>query len=45
MKTELVSEEELERIKTQIVASKVYEKDSVFYQAMQMGTLETVGLD
>jgi zinc protease len=45
LKTELVSEAELDRIKTRIVASKVYEQDSVFYQAMQMGTLETVGLD
>ena len=35
----------LERIKAQAVAEKVYEKDSVFYQAMQIGMLETVGLD
>ena len=42
---DLVSEEELKRIKAQLVASKVYEKDSIFYQAMQIGTLETVGLD
>jgi zinc protease len=40
-----VSEDELNRFKTQIIASKVYEKDSVFYQAMQIGTLATVGLD
>ena len=45
LKTELVSQEELDRIKAQVVASKVYEKDSIFYQAMQIGTLETVGLD
>ena len=45
VKDELVTEEELQRIKAQVVASKVYEKDSVFYQAMQIGTLETVGLD
>ncbi|MDH5325452.1 MAG: insulinase family protein [Gammaproteobacteria bacterium] len=45
LKTEPVTAEELQRIKTQVVASKVYEKDSVFYQAMQIGTLETVGLD
>jgi zinc protease len=42
---ELVNEDELKRIKAQVVASKVYEKDSIFYQAMQIGTLETVGLD
>ena len=45
LKTELVSEDELARIKAQVVASKVFEKDSTFYQAMQIGTLETVGLD
>jgi len=45
IKTERVSQAELDRIKAQVVASKVYEKDSVFYQAMQMGTLATVGLD
>lgn len=44
LKNEPVSEQELERIKAQVVASDVYEKDSVFYQAMQMGILETVGL-
>ena len=44
LKTELVSAEELARIKAQVVAHKVYEQDSVFYQAMQMGMLETIGL-
>jgi zinc protease len=42
---QLVTEDELKRIKAQVVASKVYEKDSSFYSAMQIGTLETVGLD
>lgn len=41
----LVSEEELARIKAQVTAAKVYELDSIFYQAMQLGMLETVGLD
>jgi len=45
VKTELVSAKELDRIKAQAIAEKVYEKDSVFYQAMQIGMLETVGLD
>lgn len=45
VKVELVSAKELERIKAQTIAEKVYEKDSVFYQAMQIGMLETVGLD
>lgn len=45
VKNELVDVKELERIKAQTIAEKVYEKDSVFYQAMQIGMLETVGLD
>ena len=45
VKNTLVSTAELERIKAQAIAEKVYEKDSVFYQAMQIGMLETVGLD
>lgn len=45
IKNEPVEQKELERIKAQVVAGKVYEKDSVFYQAMQIGMLETVGLD
>ncbi len=39
-----VSDEELERVKAQIRADKVFEQDSIFYQAMQIGMLETVGL-
>jgi len=44
-KTQPVSADELARIKAQVTASKVYELDSVFYQAMQIGVMETVGLD
>ena len=44
LKTTLVTEKELQRIKAQVVASNVYEKDSIFYQAMSIGILETVGL-
>jgi zinc protease len=44
-KTELVTDGEMERVRNQIIASKVFEKDSVFYQAMLIGQLETVGLD
>jgi zinc protease len=39
-----VSTEELERVKAQMRADKVFEQDSIFYQAMQIGMLETVGL-
>ena len=45
VKTELVNDDELSRIKAQVVTSKVYELDSIFYQAMKIGTLETIGLD
>ncbi len=44
VKKNLVSDKELASIKAQVVASNVYERDSIFYQAMQLGTLETVGL-
>ena len=43
-RNERVSDGELARVKAQVVASAVYERDSQFYQAMQIGTLETVGL-
>ncbi len=44
LKREPVSAAELARIKAQVTAAKVYEQDSVFYQAMQIGMAETVGL-
>ena len=40
----LVDENEMERVKAQVVSSDVYERDSIFYQAMILGILETVGL-
>jgi zinc protease len=42
---EPIAPAELERVKAQVAASNVFMRDSMFYQAMQMGTLETVGLD
>jgi len=45
LKNEPVSQAELEKVINQVVASRVYELDSVFYQAMQIGLLETIGLD
>lgn len=39
-----VSEEELKRVKAQITAAEVYKRDSVFYQAMQIGQMESIGL-
>lgn len=45
VREEPVTAAELERVKAQVVAGNVYERDSLFYQAMQIGILETVGLD
>ncbi len=45
LKEEPVSKQELDRIKSQVVASDVFERDSIFYQGMKIGQLETVGLD
>jgi zinc protease len=39
-----VNEEELRRVKAQVTASEVYKRDSLFYQAMQIGQLESIGL-
>jgi zinc protease len=39
-----VSEEELKRVKAQVTAGEVYKRDSVFYQAMQIGQMESIGL-
>ncbi len=40
-----VQADELERVKAQVVAAEVYQRDSVFYQAMRIGMLETIGLN
>jgi len=45
IKKEPASAEELNRVKAQVVASNVFSRDSVFYQAMQIGRLAAVGLD
>jgi zinc protease len=42
--TEGVTEEELQRVKSQAVAAHVYERDSMFYQAQQIGALHMAGL-
>ncbi|KTC64505.1 zinc protease (peptidase, M16 family) (plasmid) [Legionella adelaidensis] len=44
LKDEKVSNEELMRVKTQIIAQKIFERDSIFEQAMELGMLQTVGL-
>jgi zinc protease len=39
-----VTEEELARVKAQVVASQVFKRDSIFGQAMEIGQFETTGL-
>ena len=39
-----VSEQELQRVKTQLIASQVYKRDSIFGQAMEIGVMEMSGL-
>lgn len=40
-----VSETELNRVKAQVLAGQVFQQDSLFYQAMQIGEWTTAGLD
>ncbi|QMU62124.1 MAG: insulinase family protein [Gammaproteobacteria bacterium] len=40
----LVSDKELKRVKAQVIASEVYQQDSIQRQATVIGSLETVGL-
>ncbi|MDO9421816.1 MAG: pitrilysin family protein [Herminiimonas sp.] len=42
--TDGVSEAELKRVKTQLIAGQVYKRDSVFGQAMEIGAMEMSGL-
>jgi zinc protease len=44
LKQDGISEEELQRVKAQVIAADVYQRDSMFYQAMQIGMLEGTGL-
>ncbi len=38
-----VTEEELNRVKAQAIASRVYQRDSMFFQAQQIGWMEMIG--
>jgi zinc protease len=40
-----VTEEELARIKTQLIASQIYKRDSMMAQAMEIGGFEAVGFN
>ncbi len=44
LQEELVTAEELQRVIARVVAADVYQQDSMFYQGMRIGILETVGL-
>jgi len=44
IKRDGVTEEELQRVKAQVIAAQVYQRDSMFYQAMLIGEVETAGL-
>ena len=39
-----VSDDELQRVKAQLAAAQVYARDSVYYQALRIGMLHTIGL-
>ncbi|MEE9331241.1 MAG: pitrilysin family protein [Methylophilaceae bacterium] len=43
IKTNGVTQKELDRVKAAEIAADVYKRDSMFYQAMQVGQLETMG--
>ncbi len=43
IKTSGVTVAELDRVKAGVIAADVYQRDSMFYQAMQLGTVETIG--
>ncbi len=45
LKKEKVSQHELDKVIAQVVAGKIYDRDSMFNMGMQIGTLESVGLD
>jgi zinc protease len=43
IKTSGVTQQELDRVKAAVIASDIYQRDSMFYQGMQIGQLETMG--
>lgn len=43
VKTSGVTAAELDRVKAGVIAADVYKRDSMFYQGMQLGTIETIG--
>lgn len=45
LKSKKVSDAELDRVKAQVVSGRVYDQDSMFNMAMQIGMLESAGMD
>lgn len=43
IKTAGVTETELARVKAGVIAGEVYQRDSMFYQGMKIGTVESIG--
>lgn len=44
LKTHKVAQHELDKVIAQVVAGKIYDRDSMFNMGMQIGTLESAGL-
>lgn len=44
LQTQLVHENELRRVKNQVMARQIYKKDSMFGEAQELGLLEAIGL-
>ncbi|MBY0378394.1 MAG: insulinase family protein [Gammaproteobacteria bacterium] len=44
LQTTPISDQELNRIKTQVIANNIYSQDSIDYEAYLIGSLESVGL-
>ncbi|MEJ2107135.1 MAG: pitrilysin family protein [Acidiferrobacteraceae bacterium] len=45
IKDDPITKQEMDRVKAQVTASDVYQRDSMFYQALEIGMLATTGLD
>ena len=43
LQTNLISQQELERVKVNVLAHRIYEKDSLYEQAYELGSLEASG--
>ena len=43
IKTNGVTQQELDRVKAAVIAADIYQRDSMFYQGLQIGQLETMG--